>query len=220
MNLTEIINSLFSKRTEIAQLANFQNERFYKPYIGHQIAICDKITDILRESKIVTEDYSSVNQTFVTRYVDENKTVASVQHFDGYSFRPINIKIHCDFNIDKKSNIYKDYDNFHRQTCEITGLISQIAYQITKSEHVLYLTLDNCSAKLVDENWFTQEYLGLPLKTKEHIAERARISYEEKIKKDRQLKFEKATKEKKAKTRTITFIVFIILIFLIIRACS
>ncbi len=221
MDLKQTITSLFEKRDQIEQLANFQKEAFYQPYLGHKITICDTIIDIAQSSgyhMIVTEDYSSIDSSFVTRYSGnkDNKIVASVEHFNGDFFAPICIRIHCGYNITKSSNVFNNYNKFHQQICNITGTIKSIGY----GSSTIYLELENCSVSLAEENWLTEDYLGLPKETEAYKKEKARLRLIEEEKKREKELYERNLKRSNRKKDLIIVAVLGIITLLIYLACS
>lgn len=226
MELKKIITSLFEKRDQIEQLANFQKEAFYQPYLGHKITICDTIIDIAQSygfHTIVTKDYSSVDSNYKTRWSggnNDNKITARVNHYDGNSFKDISIKINSGFDIKKDSKIYNDYNKFHQQTCNITGLVESISYGILDNEHTLYLKLDNCSVQLSKENWLTEEYLALPKETEAYKKEKERLRLIQEEKKRRKELYERNLKRNNRKKDLIIVAVLAIIAFLIFRACT
>lgn len=221
MDLKQIITSLFKKRDQIEQLAKFQQEAFFKPYLGHRITICDTITDIVRKT-IVTEDYSVVDRFYKNRssWNNDNKVIAMVKHFDGNSFSDISIKINCGFDITTDSDIYNNYDKYHCQICDIKGVIKRISYLIIRNEHTLFLTLENCEVNLAEENWLTEDFLGLPKKTEAYEKEKARLQLIEKEKKREKELYEKNLNKSNRKKDLIIVAVLGIIAFLIFRACS
>lgn len=221
MELKKIITSLFEKRDQIEQLANFQKEAFYKRYLGHTITICDTVTDIVRET-IVTEDYSAVDRFFKNRSSsnNDNKVISMVKHFDGNSFSDISIKINCDFDITTDSDIYNNYDKYNRQICDISGVIKRISYLIIRNEHTLFLTLENCKVSLAKENWLTEDYLDLPKQTEAYKIEKKRLRLIEDERKKKEDLYKRNLNRKNRRNDLIIVAVLGIIAFLIFRACT
>ena len=73
---------------------------------------------------------------------------------------------------------------------------------------------------IADAKWLTQEYLGFVNKTDEFIAEKSHLSYEWKVKKEKDIQIENFRRKKANKESLIMIHIIVVAIFLGFRVCS